>query len=381
MIRKLITLGCLLVLCLSVAAAPVAAEDQINYISQPDTLVVFLNNIAYARDTLRVPGDAEARIVLPTQLYQDTLIVREGDARVTDYRISRASGSVVLVIGASAGSDLRDITLEYLTAGMSWKPTYDMAFSENAASGVDFHFFAEVQNDAFVLDGVAVTLAAGYVSTTQLIDAISRVSENQYLAGYEDAAGAGLTQGAVTIQYIYPLESEISAEPGEMLYRQLLGATLPARRLLLWNALTDQQITVIYKVENTSNVPLAEGIVRSYQDGLFVGSDFIEFTPVGSEGSVTVGGVQDVRVNRAETVTYHSEWPSDQDTLHEITLTLDSFSPDPVALEVVDSYPPSADAFEFALQPKFETGNLLRWQLTIPPNETVEISYSYRAAS
>lgn len=380
MFRKPVMLGVLLALCLSFAAIPVAAADQINYISQPDSLVVFLNNIAYVRDDLRIPGEAEARIALPAQLYQDTLIVREGETRVTDYRISRASGSIVLVVGAAAGSDLREITLEYLTAGLSWKPTYDMTFG-HATDSVDFHFFAEVQNDAFSLDGVDVTLAAGRVSTSQQIDDISRVTANQYLAGYDTSGSAGLGQGAVTIQYIYPLEGEVSAEPGEMLYTQLLGETLPARRLLLWNAAIDNQISVIYKVENTSDVPLAEGIVRSYQDGLFVGSDFIEFTPIGSEGSVTVGGVQDVRVNRAETVEYHSEWNSDEDTLHKVTLTLDSFSPEAIALEVVDMYPPTSSSFEFSEQPAFEAGNLLRWQVTIPPTETVEISYSYRASS
>lgn len=380
MIRKITVFGSLLALCLTFAVSPAAAEDQINYISQPDALVVFLNNIAYVRDDLRIPGDAEARVVLPVQLYQDTLIVREGEARVTNYRISRAGGNVVLVIGAAAASDLRAITLEYLTGGLSWKPTYDMTFSD-AADSVDFHFFAEVQNDIFSLDGVAVMLAAGSVSTTQQIDDISLITANQYLAGYESNASAGLGQGAVTIQYVYPLDGGISAEPGDMLYTQLLGASLPARRLLLWNASIDRQISVIYKVENASDVPLAEGIVRSYQDGLFVGSDFIEFTPVGSEGSVTVGGVQDVRVNRAETVTYHSEWQSEADTLHTVTLTLDSFSAEPVALEVVDVYPPTSGTFEFSETPAFEPGNLLRWQVTIPPTETVEITYSYRAAS
>ncbi|MCL4251405.1 MAG: hypothetical protein KJ065_24855, partial [Anaerolineae bacterium] len=165
------------------------------------------------------------------------------------------------------------------------------------------------------------------------------------------------------------------------LYDQLFCGNLPARRLLLWNAPSDRQVATIYKVENASGVPLTEGIVRSYQADLFVGSDFIEFTPVGSEGSVTVGGLQDVRVDRVETVTYHDEWPSDQDTLHEITLTMSSFSTDAIALEVVDFYPPGASKFEFSAVPEFEPGNLLRWQVNVPAGETVEIVYSFRAPS
>lgn len=357
------------------------AEDQVTYISQPDSMVVFLNDIAYVRDSLRVPGDTEARIVLPAQVYQDTLIVRQGDTRVPEYRISRASGEIVLVIGAAEDSELRNITLEYLTAGASWKPSYDMTFSEGETDSVDFYFFAEMQNSVFELDGVDVRLVAGYVGTAGQIGADSTVTMNQYIAGYQEESSAALAQGAVTIQYIYPLGDAVSAEPNQVLYKQLLGATLPARRLLLWNATTDQQVAVIYKVENTSNVPLTEGIVRSYQGGLFVGSDFIEFTPLGSEGSITVGGLQDVRVNRAETITYDDQRGYDRDTLHAVTLTMRSFSQNPVSIEVVDTYPPDGGEFEFSAQPEFDVGNLLRWQVTLPPDETVEISYSYRASS
>ncbi len=369
-----------LLLVLLTLAAP-AAADQINYVSQPEEVVIFLNDIAYVRDTLRIPNDAEARIVLPPQIFQDTLLVHQGDARLAQYRISRSDAGLLLTIAAASGDDLRDIHLEYLTAGIGWKPVYDMTFTDDVSAGVDFYFYAEVKNDSLALDDVAVTLAAGRVSTTEQLDAVSTVTTNQYIAGYDETGTAALTQGAVTIQYVYPLPDTMTAAPGETLYAQLFGGNLPARRLLLWNAPSDRQVATIYKVENASGVPLTEGIVRSYQADLFVGSDFIEFTPVGSEGSVTVGGLQDVRVDRTETVTYHDEWPSDQDTLHEITLTMSSFSTDAIDLEVVDFYPPGASKFEFSAVPEFEPGNLLRWQVNVPAGETVEIVYSFRAPS
>jgi hypothetical protein len=366
---------------LSILILPVHAEDQLNYISQPDEMVLFLNDIAFVRDTLHIPGDAEARIVLPAGVYQDTLMVSQDDMRVPEYRISSTSGSVILTISASENADLRPITLEYLTAGASWKPSYDMAFSEGETENVDFHFFAELRNDVFALDGVDVKLAAGNVSTSQQISAGSTVTMNQYIAGYDDDSSAGLSEGAVTLQYLYPLEKPVSAEPGETLYMQLLGATLPARRLLLWNASADKQVTVIYKVENTSDIPLSEGIVRSYQDGLFVGSDFIEFTPLGAEGSVTIGGLQDMRVNRADTTTYNDRLDYERQTLHAITLTMRNFTQNPIDLEVVESYPVGGLEFKFSTQPEFEAGNRLRWQVTIPADGTVEITYSYRASS
>ncbi|MCK6576913.1 MAG: DUF4139 domain-containing protein [Anaerolineae bacterium] len=368
-----------LALLLLTGALP-ASADQVHYVSQPDELVIFLNDVAYVRDTLRIPGGAEARILLPPQIFQDTLLVQDGGERLGQYRINHSGGDILLLLEA-ADAELRDITLEYLTAGIRWKPVYDMAFGEADPANVAFNFFAEVQNDSLALEDVAVTLAAGNVSISQQIDSLSTVTMNQYIAGYQESGTAALAQGAVTIQYIYPLTDAVTAQPGETLYTQLFGGNLPARRLLLWNARDERQITVIYKVENASAVPLAEGIVRSYQDGLFVGSDFIEFTPVGSEGSVTVGGVQDVRVNRVETTTYHSEWLFEQDTLHEITLTLTSFSQEDLEVEVVDFYAMTAGGFAFSGEAGFEPGNRLRWHLTLPAGEAAEIAYSYRAES
>ena len=96
---------------------------------------------------------------------------------------------------------------------------------------------------------------------------------------------------------------------------QLVGQELPARRLHVWNAQTDQQVTVIYKVKNESDQPFSEGVVRNYQNGLFIGSDFIELTPLGGEGSVTIGHLQDVRVKREQTqaaIDTGRNWLADQ---------------------------------------------------------------------
>jgi len=43
-------LATLLLVLTLVAAAPTSADDQVNYVSQPESLTVFLNGIAFARD-------------------------------------------------------------------------------------------------------------------------------------------------------------------------------------------------------------------------------------------------------------------------------------------------------------------------------------------
>lgn len=363
------------VLLLMTLAAPVHAQEQITYVSQPDEVAIFLNNIAFARDFITIAGNSEVQVVLPNEIFQDTLVVRENDQRITDYRINRNTGQVILHLPDSNSADVRTVTLDYLFSGMSWKPTYDMWLTGSTES-VQLDFFVEIQNSLLSLNGVTTRLVAGRVDTSQQLDAVSTVTANQYIAGYDPSGVSTVTPGAVTIQHIYEVGS-LSAEPGDMIYKSLLQSEFPARRLLLWNAQTDRQVTVIYKVRNTSELPFAEGVVRSYQNGLFVGSDFIEVTPIGSEGSVTVGGLQDVRVSRAESQSQISGRDDDFDTKHDISLTLSNFTSDPVEIQVVDAWNPYAYDFNFSQEAEFSPDNLLRWLVTVPAGETVTITYTF----
>ncbi len=197
------------------------------------------------------------------------------------------------------------------------------------------------------------------------------------LAGYEDAAvgPGGVPTGPVRIQHVYDVGA-VSAEPGDVVYLAMEQATLPARRLHLWNAPTDDQVTVIYKVRNETDEPLAEGVVRSYEDGLFIGSDLIELTPVGSEGSVTVGQLQDVRV----------EPQRDHDRGRPGCLRVPPRGrPDDQQLRHRADRPrgrrqlaAGGRGLHLLAEPARESGNVLRWEVTVEPGEEEVIEYSFR---
>ena len=365
------------IILLAVLVVPVSAEDSINYTSQPDQLVVFLNDIAYARDAITLPGEVDVKLVLPAQVFPDTLVVRENGERVSSYRLSQNNGQLALVWDAAGDDDIRQVTVDYLMSGVGWSPKYDMWLGDEDAGTVALDFFAEIRNPGLSLDDVQVKLVAGRVDTAQALDDTFRVSANQYLAGYE-ASGQPQQSftGTASIQFVYEV-GRVNAEPGEIVYTQLLGDDFPARRLYLWNAPANQQVSVIYKVRNEAELPLAEGIVRTYQSDLFLGSDFIETTPINSEGSVTVGHLQNVRVNRTESQT-RVDGPSSRDDLHEVTLTLENFGEDDVEIEVVDVYQSSAVEFEFGQEPAREGDNVLRWVVTVEAGTTTEIQYSFK---
>lgn len=371
--RKITLLVLLALLSLTVLS-PIHAADQITYISQPDEVYIFLNNIAFARDTITLPAAVNASVTLPASIIENTLVLREDNQRVKQYRLQRLESGLSLIWETGGGDTAHTITLEYLLSGLSWTPRYDMALGDAAAETVDFSFFAEIQNSAFDLEAVTTHLIAGRVDTSQQVDSVSQVTTNQMIVGYAEPASAGEV-GAATIQYIYDIGA-VTANTGETVYLNQFEGALPARRTLIWNAESDQQVSVIYKVRNDSDVPMPEGIVRSYQNGYFIGSDFVEVTPVGSEGSITVGKLQDVRVKRSQSQTaitgvFFS-------TQYNVELSLTNFSADPVTVEVVDRQNPYAEELVFSSEPTRETGNLLRWVATIQPGETATFSYEYK---
>ena len=363
-----------------------AAGDQISYTSTPDQIAIFMNGIAYAHDSLSLPMGVDARVVLPDSVFADTLVLREDGQRVARYRLDRSTGSPAVEWQstpdtADTGDDgLREVTLEYLIAGVGWSPTYDMWLGAQTDEMVGFDAFAEVSNGALPMEDVATRLVAGRVDPTQMVDAVSQITANQYIAGYEDplaapVAPAAAPTGSMDIQHVYDV-GMVSAEPGDTVYLGLFDGSLPVRRLHLWNAQTDDQVSVIYKVRNDSDMPFAEGIVRSYQDDLFIGSDFMELTPVGGEGSITAGYLPDVRVSRAESRAALSTGGFGY--TDEVELTITNLATAPVELEVVDQLPPEAQALQATVEPERTAGNLLRWQVTVEPSSTLVLRYDYK---
>ncbi|MCU0513821.1 MAG: DUF4139 domain-containing protein [Anaerolineae bacterium] len=363
------------VLLLLTTLTPLLAQDTIQYTSQPDEIAIFYNNIAYARDTIRLPGGTAVSIVLPATVFADTLVLRENDRRVPDYRLTQGSAPS-LQWASRAGDEARVITLEYLMSGTAWKPKYDLFLGAEGSPRADFDFFAEISNSALTAEAVRVRLIAGQVDLSSALTAPAPATMNQYIAGYAEPAQPVSLTGAATIQYIYEAGT-LALAPGDLVYRQIASASPLARRVNLWNAATDRSVTVIYKLLNEADVPFADGIVRSYQNGLFLGSDGIELTPIGSEGSVTVGALQNVRVNRTEETLYVNNAFGDY-TQYSIRLTLNNFADEPVSIEVVDAYPFDATALRFDGEPERQGDDLLRWQVTIPAGGEITLAYEYR---
>jgi hypothetical protein len=369
----------LVALTVMLAAVPpagaAATGDQVTYTSRPDEVAVFLNDIAYARDSVALPAGVDARIELPATTYADTLILREDGERVSPYRLERQADGLAVEWHSGPAAGAREVTLEYLLGGVGWRPRYDLWLGADTDTTVELDFLAEVQDWALPMADVETRLVAGRVDPSQMVEAMAQVSANQSIAGYQEPLVPAAPAGPVDISHVYDV-GRLSAEPGDVVSVRLEGGTFPARRLHLWNAGSDDRVTVIYKVLDEGPLPFAEGIVRAYQDGLFIGSDAVEQTPVGGEGSITVGRLPDVRVDRSQRSTALED--GTYASLHEVELSVSNFGTTPVDLEIVDPWPPEAQDFHFSLEPERAQDNLLRWHVTVEPGSRLVISYDYR---
>jgi len=356
----------------------VSAQESVQVTSKPDEVDIFYNNIAFVKDTMQLPTGASVQIALPDQVYADTLIVRENGRRVMDYSLVQDS-RLLVEWDSTATGDTREVTLQYRMGGLSWVPKYDMFLTSQDVDHVDFDFFAEIHNSTFTADSVLVKLVAGNVGLTTAFagDFAAGASMNQTVAGYDTAAApqTPTLTGSTTIQYIYEAGTMALDTTGTR-YIGLLSTNLAVRKVNLWNANYDAQVYAIYKVKNESNIPLADGLVHSYQDNIFLGSDAIELTPISSEGSVTVGTLQNVRVNRTENRTsLNTIFYSEQ---VDVTLELNNYGADPVTIDVVDTYPTGGRDYTFSQEPGKQGDNQYRWTVTLAPGETVKITYQYK---
>jgi hypothetical protein len=365
-----------LLAALIVLGGPVAsAQGTLVVESQPDSAALYLGDLAYLRDELTLPAATPARITLPASAILESLVIREDGQRVGSYQIVPVESGVGQSVTwePPAGDAPREVVLEYLASGAGWSPRYDMDILDT--DRVQMSFAAQIRSNGLTLDAVDLRLVAGLPGGQPYTPQMTQTQSN---VGYAEAAPSGTVSGAVEINHVYPAGMQ-SLNPGESVVQSLADSELDTRRLLVWDARLGQRVDVIYKVSNDSDVPFVEGPVYTYEDGLYVGQDAIEWTPTGGEGSVTAGGLSTIRVRRTESVEVLGGLfaSRDSDYRHDVTLSITNHGSDAVDLTVLDEWNTYGFDYSFSHEPTRQGNNVLRWELSVPAGETIEITYQF----
>ncbi|MCZ7543782.1 MAG: DUF4139 domain-containing protein [Anaerolineae bacterium] len=388
--KRLLTLA--FIASLVAGVAPAMADDvSVRYESTPDEAVLYLGDLVYVRDTVSLPP-GDVTVTFPATVIADSLIVSEDGARVRLLRFRNAARSVAVadpwssamsvpieasplaVSWPSEATETREVVLEYLARGASWRPLYDMTVLDEET--VRFAFTAEIVNYTLALDDAAVKLVSGMVGgDSEAYAAMMTMAQNAL--GYENVVNFERPEvGQISAHHVYDLGA-VTMLPGETVRVSMVDEMLDARRIIAWDTRQGERTEVIYKVANTSAFPFSEGMVRAYEDGIYLGTDAIEWTPSGSEGSVTVAGMSDVRVRRQESVEEIAARGGVDEYRHEVTLEIGNYGGEDITLAVLDPWPNRAVEFSFSAEPSRQPGNIFRWDVDAPAGERVTITYTF----
>ncbi|MFN4042542.1 MAG: DUF4139 domain-containing protein [Brevundimonas sp.] len=207
------------------------------------------------------------------------------------------------------GAGRRDVRLNYLTTGLSWKADYVARFDE-AAGRLDLTGWVTVTNNSgSTFTNADTRVVAGDVS---MVDAQPRYrppARNQTVRG--DGTQMGDAQGLADL-YVYPLAEPVTVANNQTKQVGLIDASgVPASKRYLHvveDFATAEQpaaadVAVLFSNSRASGVgsQLPAGVARVYVNDAsgeprFIGEDRVPHTPAGSDIVITTGKAFDVTV-------------------------------------------------------------------------------------
>ncbi len=278
----------------------------------------------------------------------------------------------------------RKVFLSYLFSGISWSPSYTMdILSDNK---VRWRYNVAISNCVLPISKVKVKLVSGMIGKVQESYGQYRADLNtSQRAVSEFAAGAmislpTLEATRINAYYVYDLGQMENLEKG-VNYVTLLDKDLEAEKEFVWATASGEKVDVIYTVKNSSEQPFAVGITDAYQDGIYMGSDTIEWTPSGSDGHVTIGGAVDIQVKKSVNITEIPEKKHNDEYHHEIELKIENFSKKDAKIKVIDNKYPDCVDIAFSLKPKEEKAQTYLWEIKLMAGEPKTIKYDFYSDS
>lgn len=388
-----------LAFCFLVIGESAGVEDMKSpiYESRPKDLIIYEGNVAYAKDTLKIYPQDLVRVLLPSTIITRTVNIVDGKEKIGSFNFislesatsspesrlisSRQQGNFPVLQWRSKALSPQNVFLSYLLSGISWSPSY--ALNILADNKVLLRYNVAITNTVLSLSEVNVRLVSGMVGRIQEAEQAYRRSMTEAQRAYSDferpAEIAALpTVGAMRINayYTYDLGQIRNLEKG-MNYVTLLDQELDAEKEFVWVTSAGERVDVIYTVQNSTKQPFAAGLVEAYQDGIYMGSDAIEWTPSGSKGHVTIGGAVDIQVKKTVNITKIPERRQTDEFHHEVELKTDNFSQKDIKLKIIDFKYPDCVDISFSLKPTEEEAQTYMWQIELKAGDSRIIKYDF----
>ena len=361
--------------------------------SVPDSVVIYQGNMALVKDEMKIYSGKEVQVILPPQAVTSTVEIVDGGKKIERFKFKsqadRSARGGSLLSWKSPRTGERKITLSYMMQGMSWTPIYIMKILGD--DKVAMQYRVGIRNDTDASSLVDMRLVSGEIGSPSTGSGIyyRQLNNAQFkVSAYERAQSVGrLSQSSpyigatkISAHYTYKLPNAPLEKKG-ITFVTLQDRKFNAKREYVWVTTTGQKVDIVYTVANNSGQPFAQGLVNVFKNGIFVGSDLIEWTPSGAKGHVTIGSAVDVQAEKTVDIDYVKERGHRKEYLHRMKLTVKNFSGRTKVVKVIDQKYPDSVEKTFSVQPASVGNNTYLWTLTVPPGVRKEVTYSFYSDS
>ncbi len=299
----------------------------------------------------------------------------------------------------SATAGKQELELSYLTAGLSWQADYIVELNENK-SHINLNGLATLTNNSGIAyKNANLQLIAGDLHHVSSPQAYAPAKLRSMAA--EVASNASMQSDALFEYHRYTLPRPTTLENNQKKQVAFFTAKqIPVHETFLLqgqnyyysgrhNHLNQaQMIDVFINFQNAGKglgIPLPRGIMRTYindsQDDLqFIGEDRINHTPYNADIRLKLGHAFDITAERTQTdfkklpaATQHERH---FETAHQITVK--NAKKEAVTLDIQEPIPGDWTILSESLPHEKETSNLAKWQVTLPTESEVTLTYRVR---
>lgn len=283
----------------------------------------------------------------------------------------------VTVDAAQAGG--HDVTLSYLTTGLSWKADYVALFDEKQSTLKLQGWVTLTNNSGTSYKDARTQLVAGDINVT-----------GQYQNNWQPhtSVRSGGTQAAneasIADYYLYTLPERVTVAEAQTKQVSFLDLNVNAKKVYEYrtygfeSAQNPVHVDVDIDFSNTEKA-LPEGVMRVYlrdQAGepKFAGEDNISHTPAGSDLAVKIGDAFDVTV---QPTLVSSEKISKSRTRYSMSYLLRNAKPEPVTVELKqDGLWRDGKVETESLPSRRIDASTLGWSVAIPANGETKLTFT-----
>lgn len=353
----------------------------------------------------------------------------------------RKNKSMQLDVRLNAPAGGEKLIVSYLAKGITWAPSYmvDIADSNKARISAQ----AAVINEACDLNDVTVQLVTGFPNL-QFADVVSPLALKEDLAQFLQALIRGQSERgrapvmanvmAQSMEYggraggeimpaygaaeagkvaedlfVYPVR-KVNLAKGQVGYLPLFTESVPYKHIYQWNipdyineeerysydrrregGEQKEEVWHCLRLENTTKVPWTTAPAETFQDGLILGQDTLNYTPVSGQATLRITQAVNVKAEQRELETDRK-----RDALQlygdhfdlitvEGKLSVSNFQQKAVTVEITKTLSGEVKSS----QPEAKTESLakglrrmnalrkLTWTIELGPQETKPLSYVY----